>query len=658
MSIRSRALIISCTFLLLLASSCNRAPAETDAPVATTPVSTIPATIIPTDTLLPNPPTTDTQVIVQPSPTAEPTDAPAPDATAIPAIDTLRLRLQGLALTDFFELSYREILLRYPETVLEVGLEDIYGVQIAELNNISDAYNRETYAIMALILDVLHTYDRSALSAADQISYDVYEWYLEDQLAGEEFMYYDFPLTYFPTISVPLVQITFFTDIHPLASYRDALDYITRLSLVDTKFTQLLEGVDLRQQAGVIPPKFSLQWAIGSLQEVAYASATQTPFYAAFAEKVNALPDLDEAGKAELLAAAEAAIQESVLPAYQQVLDYVMDLQKRAPLDDGVWQYPAGDSYYAYLLHHHTSTSLTASEIHLLGQQEVARLQAEVRDAGVALGYPPDASMAEIFQNAERDGGYVAGNEVLDTYTALIAGAEARLDAAFDIRPQAQVIVVGDQYGGFYIPGSLDGSRPGMFYANVSGASEPYFGMPTLAYHEAVPGHHFQISLAMEADLPSFRKGLIFTAYAEGWALYAEQLAWELGWYSDDPYGNLGRLQALLFRAARLVVDTGIHTQGWTRDQATAYLAENIGQADWVGPWEHQAARYVVYPGQATSYMVGYLKMVELRQRAMDALGDQFDLVEYHRLVLSNGSMPLSVLENVVDAYILSKSNP
>jgi len=186
----------------------------------------------------------------------------------------------------------------------------------------------------------------------------------------------------------------------------------------------------------------------------------------------------------------------------------------------------------------------------------------------------------------------------------------------------------------------------------VDGA-QPLYGMPTLAYHEAVPGHHFQISLAQESDLPLFRNVNTFLGYTEGWALYAEQLASELGWYDDDPYGDLGRLQAQAFRAARLVVDTGLHARGWTFDQAHEFMVENTGQEP--GFMQFEVSRYIAWPGQATAYMVGMLKILELRQRAIDRLGDHFDLQEFHRVVLSNGSMPLEVLERVVDRYITAK---
>jgi len=207
--------------------------------------------------------------------------------------------------------------------------------------------------------------------------------------------------------------------------------------------------------------------------------------------------------------------------------------------------------------------------------------------------------------------------------------------------------------GAYYVSPALDGSRPGMFYVNLTGSGIPRYSMPTLAYHEAIPGHHFQIAIQQElTDIPTFRTGINYTAYAEGWALYAEYLAWEAGFYADDPYGNLGRLQSELFRAVRLVVDTGIHAMGWSREQAIDYMVENVGYPEALVTVEVE--RYIVMPGQATAYKVGMLKILELRQRVMQALGDDFDIREFHNLLLANGAMPLEILERVVDDYIES----
>jgi len=272
------------------------------------------------------------------------------------------------------------------------------------------------------------------------------------------------------------------------------------------------------------------------------------------------------------------------------------------------------------------------------------------------LGYPADETIPELYARLGREPGTGLRGGEAETYEALIREAEANLEAAFDLKPEAGVTVVAGTEGDYYVSPSLDGSRPGAFYARVGGGSTPWYGMATLAYHEAVPGHHFQIALAQESDLPLFRNVLVFTGYAEGWALYAEQLAYELGWYDDDAvagrgvHGNLGRLQAQAFRAARLVADTGLHARGWTFDQAQQFMVENVGQDP--GFLQFEVSRYLTWPGQATAYMVGMLEIQALRQQAMDQLGDRFDLKEFHRVVLSNGSMPLEVLERVVQDYI------
>jgi uncharacterized protein (DUF885 family)/putative intracellular protease/amidase len=607
----------------------------------------------------------------EPAPTQPPPAEPAPTTPPVPepaatekpitssATSDLSARLEGLSLEEFFEASWREVMLRYPETIVEEGLSEFYVLESAQLTDISDAYTRETYQVYATILEMLRTYDRDALTPKQQISYDVYEWYLDDKVREQEFMYYDYPATYYPITAVHETLTQFFTDLHPLANKQDAQDYVTRLGLVDTKFEQLLEGLELREAAGIVPPKFAIQWAMSSVQEMARSSATHTPFYQTLADKLEGLDDVDEAEKQALLDSAQEAINQAVLPAFQELADYLAHLQSVAPSDDGVWQFPNGDAYYAYVLRHRTTTAMTADEIHELGKKELERIHTEMRAIFDELGYPQDESLPQLFDRVEKDGGHVSGNQVLETYTDLIEQAKQNLDPAFDVRPHAQVVVIGDSFGGFYVSGSYDGSRPGAFYANVSGAGENYYSMPTLAYHEAIPGHHFQISLAQEADLPSFRRGIFFTAYAEGWALYAERLAWELGWYDDDPYGNLGRLQAEAFRAARLVIDTGIHAQGWTFEEASAFMTENVGfePGDSVHP-DYEVARYIVWPGQSTSYMIGLIKMLELRQKAMERLGDQFDLKEFHDVILLNGGMPLEILERVVDGYIEDKLNP
>jgi uncharacterized protein (DUF885 family) len=588
---------------------------------------------------------------------AKQTTQTAPE-TGGPQFDgPLAAKLEGLPLPEFFEVSWRELSLRDPENVLADGLASTYGLETAELTDISDAYIRETYRMIGTVLAMLRNYNRAELTPAEQISYDVYEWYLDDQVRSQEFMYYDYPATYFPVTSVHLELVQFFTDLHPLASEQDAQDYIARLQQVDAKFEQLIDGLERREKAGIIPPKFALQWGLHEVNNLASANPTHTPFYETFRDKVSALQDATKGEKQALLTSAATAIQESVLPAYQALADYLKHLESVAPTKDGVWQFEDGDAYYQYLLRHYTTTDLTADEIHELGLRELERIHAEMRVIFDQLGYPKDEGLPALFDRVARDSGTVPAGEVLPTYESLIADADRNLDEVFDIRPDAKVIVVSSSIKGMYVSASLDGSRPGAFHAGPGTTAEESYAMPTLAYHEAIPGHHFQIAIAQEADLPSFRNALGFTGYAEGWALYAEQLAWELGWYEDDPYGNLGRLQAEAYRATRLVVDTGLHAKRWTFDEAIEFFVENTGyqSGDSVEPAQ-EIARYIVWPGQATAYKVGMLKILELRQRAMNQLGDRFNIRDFHQIVLSNGSMPLDVLERVVQDYVDAQS--
>lgn len=581
-------------------------------------------------------------------------------ATLVPGpttpADPLAAKLAGLALDEFLEVSWRELRLRDPESVVADGLAEEYGLQEATLTDISDAYVRETYDMYETVLGILRTIRRDELSAEQQISYDVYEWYLEDRVQERAFMYHDYPATFFPVTAVHESTIHFFTDLHPLQSLQDAEDYVARLGQVGLKFDQLIEGLKLRAEAGIVPPRFAIQWALYGVRNMANAPANQTPFYTTLRDKLAVLPDVTTGQVQTLLESAEAAIGESVLPAFRALAEYLARQETAASTSEGLWQFDSGRAYYDYLLRHYTTTGLSAEEIHQLGLEELQRIHAEMWAIFDQLGYAQDQSLASMYDRVAQDGGRVAASQVIQEYESIIEEATGNLDAAFDVRPQAEVVVVRSPIKGMYVHASLDGSRPGAFHAGPGDAPEQYYAMPTLAYHEAVPGHHFQIALAQESDLPAFRNSVTFLGYTEGWALYAEQLAAELGWYADDPYADLGRLQAEAFRAARLVVDTGIHTMRWTWDEAMEFFVENTGYepGDSVDP-EIQIARYIVWPAQATSYKIGMLKMLELRQRAMDELGEQFDLKEFHTLVLSNGSMPLQVLERVVDDYIAAK---
>ncbi|MGK0370881.1 MAG: hypothetical protein ACJAW1_001123, partial [Glaciecola sp.] len=368
--------------------------------------------------------------------------------------------------------------------------------------------------------------------------------------------------------------------------------------------------------------------------------------------------------KADLLAQAASEIEETVYPAYQMLIDYFTTLYDKAGTDDGIWQMPRGDEVYKLALRFMTTTDYSADKIHTIGLGEVDRIQGEILAILASQGFDvSEGFTAAINELAAQERFYYPDTDegraqILVDYQTIIDEIDAGLGDTFLLRPKAGMEVKRIPLfkektapGAYYQRPALDGSRPGVFFANLYDIkSTPKYGMRTLAYHEAIPGHHFQVSISMELEgVPIFRTLSPFVAYTEGWALYTEYLAWELG-FQDDPYDNIGRLQAELFRAVRLVVDTGLHDKRWTRQFATQYMLENTGmaQSDVISEIE----RYIVLPGQATSYKVGMMKILEVREKAKTALGDKFVLGEFHDVILRNGAVPLDIMERLVDRWI------
>jgi len=570
-----------------------------------------------------------------------------PIAGPTPA-EQLAADLQGLTLDTFYAESFAALIKRSPETVIWRSLSNVFPPDSVGLDDLSDDYRRDTFAMYEVVLDALRTYDRSTLDREGQLNYDVYEWHLQDVVDQLEFMYFDFLATY-SGYGTQEDTRQMFTEVHPLETLQDAEDYITRLTLVERKFTQLRLHLQLQRQNGVVEPALSMQVAINQVSAMAQGATSTNPYYTNFVAEIATIPGLSDAQRTDLANRSFAAVDGGIKRAYQQLLNTLQDLLANAPPSIGVSQYARGSDYYSYSLRHHTTTDLTAAEIHQLGLGELVRIHAEMRLIFDQLGYPQNETLQQLFARVTAGGGVIPAASVLPTYEAIIDVAEQRLNEAFDIFPSADVVVIPGEFGGYYIAPSFDGTRPGAFYAGTT-SDQPWFQMRSLSYHEAVPGHHTQIAIAMDQDVPAFRKVSRFSAFVEGWALYAERLAWELGWHDTDPYSNLGRLQYEALRAARLVMDTGIHDLGWSFDEAVQFNEDNIGWS--LGASQGAAARYSVWPGQATAYMVGMLQILEERQRAIDALGPMFDLKAFHRALLSNGAVPLSLLDSVVDRYI------
>ncbi len=551
-------------------------------------------------------------------------------------------RLEGLAIQTFFEESFAILQERNSEGAISEGLANQSPLGTYELNNISDEFAEQTSAIESLILQKLLSYDVEVLSFDDKLSFDIYQAYLENQIEWFNYKNFSFPAS-FGFFGYPGATEQFFTEIVPINSKQDADLYLYLLNQIGRRFNQIETLLETRQAAGIIEPAITLTFSRDAVRAMANSNVSSTSYYTNFEEKISQL-SLPSSDRSELMALLRLTIEQRVLPAYQSLSDKMTELLSNAPSNIGFGQYEGGDEFYQFVLNYYTSGEQTPAEIHQLGLDELARIHAEMRVIFDQLGYPTNESLGQLFTRVDRDGGTINGSNAVAFYEDIIAEAYTRLPEVFSTIPEQQVIVIGGDTGGFYIRGSDDGSRPGAFYANTS-SNLAYTRMPTLAYHEAVPGHHLQIALAQELSLPEFRRRINFTSFVEGWGLYAERLAKDLGWYQGDPYGDLGRLQFEAMRAARLVIDTGIHDLGWSYTQADQFHLENVG-------YNGSIARYSVFPGQATAYMTGMLSILEFRDRAEQALGDNYDIKAFHSTVIGSGSMPTNLLEELIDRYI------
>ena len=513
---------------------------------------------------------------------------------------------------------------------------------------------------------MLLQYDRSKLDRQGQLSYDVLEYFLRIQVEGDQFRDYDFPVNQMFGIQSSLTN--FMTGTHQVKSEGDAKNYIARLNKFPLKFDQVIEGLRLRESKNIIPPKFTVEEVLKQMGGFTAKPSKENPLYVSFKDKLDKIPadKLDQAKRDSLLAGVDQAIQQSVYPAYKKLSDYFTQLQPKAQSNDGAWHLPNGDAYYAYRVREETTTDMTPEQVHQLGLSEVARITTEMDEILKGQGLA-DGPIGPRVQQLAKDPAQLFPNTaegkaaMLKQYQAILDEVNAGLGNTFNVRPKLGVEVQAvpefaqaTAPGAYYEGGSFDGTRPGVFYANMRDTAEtPKFAMRSLAYHEGIPGHHFQISVAQElTGVPFFRRVLPFTAYVEGWALYSERLAWELG-FEKNPLDNLGRLRDEMMRAVRLVVDSGLHYKHWTREQAISYMMENTGMAE--SDVTAEIERYIVDPGQALAYKVGMLKILELREKAKQQLGPKFDIKQFHDQVLIHGALPLELLQRVIDDWIATQ---
>jgi uncharacterized protein (DUF885 family) len=557
-----------------------------------------------------------------------------------------------------------------PEQLTSLRMLEPYGLRghNAKLSDDSLAQDERDLVRVKADYETLISYDTSNFSRQEKVSYDVFRFHLETELEEARWRNQRYVVTQLFGVHSWLPQLM--SDQQQIHDATDAEHYIARMQAIPVKMTQLAEKIAYRAQQGTIPPRFALEKAIAQIDRFVGDVPASNPMVKTFRERLQKIvPEKMVAATQEAFAKrAEQAMTSHVLPAYATLRKALHSQLATQTTNNGVWALKDGAAFYESRILQHTTTRMKADELHTLGLSEVARIGLEIDGLLTKLNLPGATRAAKIKalelsaaqQYPNNDEGRT---QVLKDYQILVDEIEAGLDPQFNTKPKAKMVVKRvpayaekGAPAAYYNPPAFDGSAPGIFYANLGDLAETSkFRMRTLSYHEGIPGHHMQIAIAQELQgLPIFRSLFGFTAYAEGWALYAERLAWEMG-YIKTPGDDLGRLTDEMLRAVRLVVDTGIHAKKWTREQAIQYMAKELGSEEEAAVTEIE--RYFVNPGQALAYKVGMLKILELREKARTALGTRFDPRAFHDVVLTNGSVPLTVLEGLVDDYI-ARANP
>jgi uncharacterized protein (DUF885 family) len=520
------------------------------------------------------------------------------------------------------------------------------------------AYDLERIKLAKRGLAELAKFDRSKMTDSQRVSAELMQWLLEGIVASEAFLDFDFPLNQFHGANVGLVETL--TLRHPLAKPQDAVNYVTRMKQIGPRMDEAIAEARRLAAKKMVPPRFIVEATLRSMRTFSDVAPAQNPLVTAFAQRIQNIEGLGTSQRTDLQAQATRIVSEQVYPAWQRAIALLESILPNTTDDAGLWRLPGGADAYAYALRRYTTTNLTAEEIHEIGLQQVARIEAEMDQIFRKLGRT-EGTVAERARQLRADLSYpdptseASRTAIMRDIDGMIADALERSPALFDLMPKSPVVA--QPFPRFreasaaanYNRAPLDGSRSAIFQMPLRPERMTKYGLRTLVYHETVPGHHFQIALEQEnPDLPKFRQARVLggiSAMSEGWALYAERLVAENGWYQGDDEGLLGMLDAQLFRARRLVVDTGLHAKKWTRQQAIDYGLE-----------PSEVDRYVVFPGQACSYMIGAIKITELRDRAREALGEKFSPREFHNVVLRTGTAPLELLSREVDRYIAAAS--
>ncbi|MFA0813209.1 DUF885 domain-containing protein [Microbulbifer epialgicus] len=563
---------------------------------------------------------------------------------------------------QLFEEFFQENLERTPELKTRLGKKEDYD----QWNDLSPEFAKETQKIKKRQLAELNKIDSSTLDDTTRLNLRLAKRDWQQDINNYKWRHHGYPLN--QVFATHTNAASLLISMHRIDSVSDAEAYIARLNRIPKYFTQVEENLKASAKIGTIVPKFVLPYLISDSQNlingIPFNGKKDSPLFADFKSKVEKL-EITEKQRKTLIEKSSIALKESVEPAYKKLISFLQDLEKKSTSDDGVWKLADGENFYKSLLSFYTSTNLSADEIHQIGLSEIERIHSEMRKITHEVNFK--GGLREFFEFIRTDKQFYYPTtkegkaEYLKRASAIIENMNGRLDELFITKPKAELDVRAVEPFreksttiAFYQNAAPDGSRPGIYYSNLYNMNDmPIYQIEALAYHEGIPGHHMQTSIAQEIPgIPKFRAHGHYTAYTEGWGLYSELVPKEMGLY-EDPYSDFGRLTMELWRAGRLVVDTGIHAKKWTREQAIKYLEENTPHPK--GNIVKEVERYIVLPGQATAYKIGMLKILELREKAKSELGDQFDLRVFHDTILANGPVSLDVLESLVEDWIVSE---
>jgi uncharacterized protein (DUF885 family) len=564
------------------------------------------------------------------------------------------------------------VLMQNPETASQVGIADgtLFDWYSGKLTPVGVKKRDDDYATFERFVKQVKEFDRAKLGRQDQITYDVLLDQYETLLSFKRFGWISseglYPIA--PMWGVQVQLPVFLETEHIIRNEKSARNYVKRLEATAGKLDAVTAEMLRQSNSGVVLPLPLLEKAEQGIEATVKPAPADNPLVTTFTARMKKAQGIDSAEQTKLTGYAAAVLKDQIYPAFARMTAALESVRGAAATQtDGVGRLPDGDAYYAAALRQMTTTDYTPEQVHQLGLTEVSRVNAEMdtllKSQGLASG-----TVASRVQTLHHDPRYLLADsdegraQLLARYQQILDEVNARMPEYFRTVPAGKLRVMrvpaaaeGGSAGAYYDMAAMDGSRPGTFFVNLRSVKETAtWTMKTLAYHEGIPGHHFQISTAQQMkNLPLIRQVPLYSAYAEGWALYAEHLAAEIGMYKDDPLGDLGRLEAEMFRAARLVVDTGLHSQGWSRDQSIAYMVDTTGMNE--SEVISEVERYMGQPGQACAYKIGQLKILELRERAKAALGAKFNLKDFHAVVLENGAVPLTLLERVVNQWIDSQ---